>query len=608
MARGCTNNMTDHNPTQPYSVGCEVPSINIEERGGEGDDDDDDAQVFLQHLTNNFGITARSRASRKSITLSKEHSRSGSALSSAVSRQKSTRTLVEVTTRLTHANEGQLYRLLSAKRNHIQDLSSDVIFLHNRIKELEEQNRLLVRMGKRQEAALARYQDAKSELPHIIEAHKIEINVLQEKLRRSTEVNRRNTEKLKVTDNRIIKLTDEVTRLRELSRKRNLPEREELNKKLSAASKILQDKEKELEEAQHRLIVIEKSLKQQVQAEVARHRATARKLYNLQCQHNKLHDTLMERERELEALEQYQSRGERGDSSSTTAASSRSGSLSARHKSGRKRGSGSSDTTTSGIISAIDVSSTSDSRTSLALDASGRLPPISSDGRRRQDAAGSSIIPGSSVSPEVLARPTRQRPNPNTKENGEGRRMGAARRNCRSPRSSVEDGFLMTPHGSPTPSPSTTPEPQAHRSQFEQDGLNSVVRHPGHTDHRRRQRLAASLRDARLNVRKESDNEERSPSGAREFSLIEHYPPRERVTLNGGSSGGSDAGSGSPPTPTHPVAPHADTRLSHLDSSLPDPPLTKRETTLTSDLRTFSSLSKLDSTSSPKPTRSAITP
>lgn len=41
---------------------------------------------------------------------------------------------MDVTTRLTQASEGQLYRLLSAKRNHIQQLNSDVLFLQTRIK------------------------------------------------------------------------------------------------------------------------------------------------------------------------------------------------------------------------------------------------------------------------------------------------------------------------------------------------------------------------------------------------------------------------------------------------------------------------------------------
>lgn len=63
----------------------------------------------------------------------------------------------------------------------------------------------------------------------------------------STDVNRRNADKLKATDTRIIKLTEELTRLRELSRKRNLPERDQLNKKLSAATQSLQEKEKEVE-------------------------------------------------------------------------------------------------------------------------------------------------------------------------------------------------------------------------------------------------------------------------------------------------------------------------------------------------------------------------
>ncbi|KAG7164144.1 putative Serine/arginine repetitive matrix protein 1-like 3, partial [Homarus americanus] len=330
-----------------------------------------------------------------------------------------------------------------------------------------------------------------------------------------------------------------------------------------------------------------------------------------------------ERERELESLQQYRCRGQGvADSTSTTAASSRSGSVSGRHKSGRKRGSSSSGTTTSGIASAVDGISTSESRASLALDPSGRLPPISADIRRNKDITGGSLLLGSSESPELLNRRPRHRMHASTKEGVEERRMGRVRRNRRSPRPCTEDGFLNTPRCTPTPSPSTTPEPHVHRSDPDGDALETSVRHPGHTDHRRRQRLAASLRDARRNVSKEDGHEEEInedqgtasgdmvSSGTREFSLIEHYPPRERVTLNGGSSGGSDTGSGTSPPPTKPVVPLNDTsRLSHLDSPLLVRGAPKRHNTvIAADLRTFSSLSKLDSTNSPIPTRSAITP
>ncbi|KAK7068714.1 hypothetical protein SK128_026445 [Halocaridina rubra] len=125
------------------------------------------------------------------------------------------------------------------------------------------------------------------------------------------------------------------------------------------------------QEMKRRIALMEKSLRQQVQAEVGRHRATAKKLYTLQCEHTTLQDTLKEKEKELGALQQYRSRAMRtpGSSSiSTTATSSRSGSVSARHVPGRTRGIGSAVTTTSGIVSNVDGISTSDSRGSLPLD------------------------------------------------------------------------------------------------------------------------------------------------------------------------------------------------------------------------------------------------
>lgn len=61
----------------------------------------------------------------------------------------------------------------------------------------------------------------------------------------ANEEGRRNNERLKATEGRLQKMTEEVTRLRELSKRRHLPERDTLNQKLSATTLALQEKEKE---------------------------------------------------------------------------------------------------------------------------------------------------------------------------------------------------------------------------------------------------------------------------------------------------------------------------------------------------------------------------
>ncbi|XP_037779204.1 uncharacterized protein LOC119575645 [Penaeus monodon] len=141
MARGAAG-MDEH--TRISHAECDIPSIRLDPRGavgGDDDDDDDDAAVYLQELGLNFAITARSKGRASTLPSafpSHEASRAGSAVSSALSslatRQKTSRALVEVANKVSAGGEGQLYRLLSAKRNHIQQLNSDVVFLHNRIK------------------------------------------------------------------------------------------------------------------------------------------------------------------------------------------------------------------------------------------------------------------------------------------------------------------------------------------------------------------------------------------------------------------------------------------------------------------------------------------
>lgn len=60
-----------------------------------------------------------------------------------------------------------------------------------------------------------------------------------------TEAHRRDVSKLRHLEERQQKTNEEVGRLRDLSRKRNLPERDELNKKLSATHCSLTDKQQE---------------------------------------------------------------------------------------------------------------------------------------------------------------------------------------------------------------------------------------------------------------------------------------------------------------------------------------------------------------------------
>lgn len=226
-------------------------------------------------------------------------------------------------------------------------------------------------------------------------------------------------------------------------------------------------------------------------------------------------------------------------------------------------------------------------------------------------------------------------------ESAEERRTGRIRRGRRSPRPSTDDDYLQTPRCTPTPSPHTTPEPPSQGEgggmEPQQDEVGGEGR-LGHNDHKRRQRLAASLRDARRQenadaVADAAEERERQGSSAGsspgsscreggsagtrgEFSLIEHYPPRERLTLSGSDSGGS--GSTPPPTAPPRAPPRAPTVLSEakapaqrtrLDSPLAGGTVGRRHHTITAhDLRTVSSLSRLDSANPAMPKRGAITP
>ncbi|KAF2356453.1 Lebercilin domain [Trinorchestia longiramus] len=272
------------------------------------------------------------------------------------------------------------------------------------MQELEEKNKLLVRLCKRQEAELRKFHEAKSELPHLLQAHKMEILVLQDRLRKLTEAHRRDTSKLRQQEERLLKSTEETTRLKELMKKRNLPEREELSRKLSDSQSSLAEKQQVVHNLERRLALVEKSSRQQVAAEEGRHRTTNRRLQALRRDHRALQKTLQERDKELAAVQHYRSRaisaltskGARGSTSnlstsSTTgfssmhmsSASSRSTSLSA-HPGGRTQRVQPQDTSDADQDSAEPVvqSDVEGQRITTRRTKSGRmLPPISSQQR-----------------------------------------------------------------------------------------------------------------------------------------------------------------------------------------------------------------------------------
>ena len=58
-----------------------------------------------------------------------------------------------------------------------------------------------------------------------------------------SETAKRDADKIRSSDTRILRLTEEVTRLRQITRKRNLPQREVMEKKIGELTNVLDKKE-----------------------------------------------------------------------------------------------------------------------------------------------------------------------------------------------------------------------------------------------------------------------------------------------------------------------------------------------------------------------------
>ncbi|XP_043276614.1 lebercilin [Venturia canescens] len=190
-------------------------------------------------------------------------------------------------------------RVMSAKMLRVKQLQNQLSDAHYHLNELSNENRLLKALQKRQDSALRKYEGKNAELPRIINSHHEELKVLQTKYKKLRMQHKQTCDLLKEKETEIYSLQVQNKHLTQLSKDRHLEEREKLQMRVSDLNFRIEQQQETIQTLNRKLALESKSLKHQLNAEVAKHRETQKHLNETLEKLKNLEDLLDNREKRL---------------------------------------------------------------------------------------------------------------------------------------------------------------------------------------------------------------------------------------------------------------------------------------------------------------------
>ena len=138
-------------------------------------------------------------------------------------------------------------RMLSAKGHTINRLRSEVDELRHKYDDAIRENKLMKQLHRRQELALARFEDKDEELPTLLRSHAAEVDNLRERLRRTQDREKDKDRRLKDKNEELNKVNDELSKLRRLAEDKHLLDRDKLQRKVDKLQDSESAKEKRID-------------------------------------------------------------------------------------------------------------------------------------------------------------------------------------------------------------------------------------------------------------------------------------------------------------------------------------------------------------------------
>ncbi|CAH3989363.1 unnamed protein product [Pieris brassicae] len=165
-------------------------------------------------------------------------------------------------------------RVLSAKMHRLKALQNQLADAHFHLQELSNENKILRSLQKKQEVALQRYDSSSAELPQVLSAHSEEMRVQHAKYQQARRRLRELEGQLRDRDLRLQTLQDQHNHLLNLTRDKNLPEREKLQAQVSELQETARQQQETIAGLQRRLGLEAKNFRHRLQAEIEKHRDT----------------------------------------------------------------------------------------------------------------------------------------------------------------------------------------------------------------------------------------------------------------------------------------------------------------------------------------------
>ncbi|XP_013136614.1 PREDICTED: lebercilin [Papilio polytes] len=165
-------------------------------------------------------------------------------------------------------------RVLSAKTHRVKQLQNQLADAHYHLQELSNENRVLRAMQKKQEIALQRYENSNAELPQVLNSHTEEMRVQQARYKQLRAQHKETAARLKERDAQLQQLRDEHQHLLDLTKDKNLLEREKLQAQVNELSLKVQQQGETISLLQRRLALEAKNFRHQLQSELNKHKDT----------------------------------------------------------------------------------------------------------------------------------------------------------------------------------------------------------------------------------------------------------------------------------------------------------------------------------------------
>ncbi|CAG4976982.1 unnamed protein product [Colias eurytheme] len=165
-------------------------------------------------------------------------------------------------------------RVLSAKTHRVKQLQNQLADAHYHLQELSNENKILRALQKKQEIALQRYENSNAELPQVLNAHSEELRVQHARYKQLKAQFRDASARLKERDLQLQQLRDEHQHLLDLSKDKNLLEREKLQSQVADLTAKVQQQNETISMLQRRIALEAKNFKHQLQNEINKHKDT----------------------------------------------------------------------------------------------------------------------------------------------------------------------------------------------------------------------------------------------------------------------------------------------------------------------------------------------